>query len=141
MSLLQKIHTGKKQQPPRLLIYGTALQTLLPSHKNRLLPSIPAHERVPIDLEQDRTTPAVLKCPVCGHEYNSLDAIEVRGSLVGVGTRIDAAGTRVFHSPFKHGFAVDLEFSGKCGHDFIYTLEFSQGQIFVSQRAYNTTAQ
>ncbi|MCL2120125.1 MAG: ATP-binding protein [Planctomycetaceae bacterium] len=23
MSLLQKIHTGKKQQPPRLLIYGS----------------------------------------------------------------------------------------------------------------------
>ena len=83
------------------------------------------------------TPNAILKCPVCGYEYNHLTAVEVRGRigpLAGVGTRIDAAGTSVFHSPVRHCSAVDLEFSGECGHKFIYTLELYKGQIFVSLR-------
>ena len=96
----------------------------------------PQHKQVHINLEQ-RQDYAILKCPVCGHEYNHLTAVEVRGKagpFFEVGTRIDAAGTSVFHSPASHGNGVDLEFLGECGHKFIYTLDFIKGHVLVTQR-------
>ncbi|MCL2349446.1 MAG: hypothetical protein FWC50_14440 [Planctomycetaceae bacterium] len=117
-------------------ILPTEPKALLPwlNPKNVVSSPTSKYKRVHVDPDQDRP---ILKCPVCGYEYNHLAAVEVRGRigpLVGVGTRIDAAGTSVFHTPARLGFAVDLEFSGECGHDFIYTLEFYKGQILVSQR-------
>ena len=112
----------------------TPKRELPPWHdpKNDLPP-----RKVHIDLEQHTPDHAILKCPVCGYEYNHLSVIEVRGKigqLAGVATRIDAAGTSVFHSHVRNGFGVDLEFSGECGHNFTYTLEFNKGRILVYQR-------
>ncbi|MCL2118080.1 MAG: hypothetical protein FWH27_06590 [Planctomycetaceae bacterium] len=94
-------------------------------------------KRIHIDLEDGYNDYAVLKCPVCGFEYNHLTGVEVRGGIgrrEGIGTRIDATGTRIFGTCVDRGVAVDLEFSGECGHDFTYTLEFHKGQMQVSQR-------
>ena len=78
-----------------------------------------------------------MKCPVCGFDYNHLTAVEVRGGIgriEGIGTRIDSSGTCVFGTRVNRGVAIDLEFSGECGHDYIYTLEFYKGKMEVSQR-------
>ncbi len=93
---------------------------------------------VRIDLEQDTPDYANLKCPVCGFHHSQLTGVEVRGGIgpcEGVGTRVDGSGTRVFYTPVKRGVAVDIEFSGECGHEYVYTFEFHEGQIHVSQRS------
>ena len=101
------------------------------------LPPVRKYKWIHIDLEQDSTAYAMLKCPVCGFDYNHLTAVEVRGGIgriEGVGTRIDASGTRVFETYVNRSVAIDLEFSCEDGHDYTYTLEFYKGQMQVSQR-------
>ena len=96
----------------------------------------PIRKRVHIDLEQDAPDYAKLKCPVCGFDHSQLTGVEVRGGigpLAGVGTRVDASGTTVFHSHVGRGVAVDLEFSCEDGHNYVYTFEFHKGQIEVTQ--------
>jgi len=120
----------------------TQMNTQLPpwlDPKNAVSPPQPTrkHKWIHFDLGQDDPDYAILKCPVCGFDYNHLTAVEVRGGIghiEGVGTRIDASGTRVFGTHVNRGVAIDLEFSGECGHDYVYTLEFYKGQIQISQR-------
>lgn len=75
-----------------------------------------------------------LRCPVCGYGYNRPMSVEVHGMFAGTGTRIDAAGTKVFHAPPRRGITVDLEFYGECGHAFLVTYEFQQGQTLMTLR-------
>ena len=113
-----------------------ANETLPPWHSPVLALPRRKCKRIHIDLEDGYNDYAVLKCPVCGFEYNHLTGVEVRGGIgrmEGVGTRIDATGTRIFGAVVDRGVVVDLEFSGECGHDFTYTLEFHKGQMQVSQ--------
>ena len=101
-----------------------------------VVPPTRKYKWVRIDLDQNDSEYVILKCPVCGFDYNHLTAVEVRGGIgriEGVGTRIDASGTRVFGTHVRRGVAVDLEFSCENGHDYVYTLEFYKGQMEVRQ--------
>lgn len=122
------LQTQTNNQLPPWLDPKNMVSDQPPTHK---------HKWIHIDLDQYDSNYAILQCPVCGFDYNHLTAVEVRGGIghrEGVGTRIDASGTRVFGTHVNRGVAVDLEFSCENGHDYTYTLEFHKGKIQVSQR-------